>query len=182
MSQVLPPNDLAQFFGDLEDDDDWAWMVTASDKLIPDALKSAASQLLSRARTLSKGADTDRQLAVIFAQCACELQTEQMLDLLLQKEKSALAPLVRGLVGIRERDFASDKLRRVWCALGGTDPTAAIWWSDWIECRKLRNEVAHTGEPVSMEQAVQAVKSATDYIIHIAATGPKQGAGAPSYR
>jgi len=170
MNGVLPPNDLAQFFGDLEDDEDWGWLVTASDKLIPDALKSAASQLLSRARTLSKGGDADRQLAVIFAQCACELQTEQMLDLLLQKEKSALAPLVRGLMGIRESDFASDKLRKVWCALGGTDPTGTTWWSAWIEYRKLRNTVAHTGAPVSAEQAEQAVKSATDYIIHITVT------------
>jgi hypothetical protein len=172
MNGVLPPNDLAQFFGDLEDDDDWGWMVTASDKLIPDALKSAASQILSRARILSKGGGADRQLAVIFAQCACELQTEQMLDLLLQKEKSALAPLVRGLMGIRERDFASDKLRKVWRALGGTDLTVTTWWSAWIECRKLRNTVAHAGAPVSTEQAEQAVKSATDYIIHIAVTRP----------
>jgi hypothetical protein len=30
MNGVLPPNDLAQFFGDLEDDEDWGWMVTAA--------------------------------------------------------------------------------------------------------------------------------------------------------
>ena len=171
MNGVLPPNDLGQFFADLEDDEDWGWMVTPSDKLIPDALKSAASQLLSRARTLSKSGDTDRQLAVIFAQCACELQTEQMLDLLLQNEKSALAPLVRGLVGNRERDLASDNLRKVWCALEGTDPSGTTWWSTWIEGRKLRNSVAHAGAPVSEQQAEQAVKVATDYIIHIAVTG-----------
>jgi hypothetical protein len=107
---------------------------------------------------------------VIFAQCACELQTEQMFDLLLQKEKSALAPLVRGLMGIRERDLASNKLRKVWCALGGMDLTVTKWWSAWIECRKLRNTVAHAGAPVSTEQAEQAVKLATDYIIHITLT------------
>jgi hypothetical protein len=167
VSGVLPPNDLAQFFGDLEDDEDWGWMVTDSDKLIPDALKSAASQILSRARTLSKSGDTDRQLAVIFAQCACELHTEQMLDLLLQNEKSALIPLIRGLIGNRERDIASEKLRKVWSALGGPDPTGTTWWSAWLECRKLRNAVAHTGAAVSTEQAQQAVKLATDYIIHI---------------
>jgi hypothetical protein len=167
---VLPPNDLAQFFGDLEDDEDWGWMVIPGDKLIPDALKSAASQLLSRARTLSNGGDTDRQLAVIFAQCACELHTEQMLDLLLRAEKSALASLIPGLVGPRERDLYGKKLREVWRALGGRDPSASTWWSDWIKCRDLRNAVAHQGAAVSTEQAQQAAKMATNYVIHITIT------------
>jgi hypothetical protein len=74
------------------------------------------------------------------------------------------------LVNPRERDLHGKKLREVWRALGGTDPSATTWWSDWIKCRDLRNAVAHQGAAVTTEQAERAVKMATNYVIHITVT------------
>lgn len=160
----LDPGALMSMFADDGSDDDW-WIRLPSGP-VPDVLPSAAHALIEQAKRLSQGSETDRQLAVIFAQSACEMLTEQMLATLLRHDGSPLSRVISGLLGKqRGRDLTNDGIYAVYCALAGDNPRSAAWWETWkSDCRALRHRVAHTGAPVSAVEAEAAVKAAEDYI------------------
>jgi hypothetical protein len=158
---------LMSMFADDGSDDDWILFPSGP---VPAVLPSAAHALVDQAKQLSQGSETDRQLAVIFAQSACEMFTEQALTTLLSHDGSPLSRIVFKLLGggKRARDLAGDGIRAVYHALCSDDPRSAVWWKTWeSDCRALRHKVAHTGAPVSAVEAETAVKAAEDYIAHV---------------
>lgn len=161
----LDPGALMSMFADDGGEDDWSLFPSGP---VPAVLPSAAHALVDQAKRLSHGSETDRQLAVIFAQSACEMFTEQVLATLLRHDGSPLSRVVSGLLSKRERDLAGDGIHAVYCALSGDNPRRAAWWETWkSDCRALRHLVAHTGAPVSATEAENAVKAAEDYIANV---------------
>jgi hypothetical protein len=161
----LDPGALMSMFADDGGEDDWILFPSGP---VPAVLPSAAHALVDQAKRLSRGSDTDRQLAVIFAQSACEMFTEQMLTTLLSHDGSPLSRVVSGILSKRERDLSGDGIHTVYRALSGDNPRSAGWWKTWeSDCRALRHKVAHTGAPVSAVEAESAVKAAEAYIAHV---------------
>ena len=147
----LDPGALMSMFADEGGEDDWTLFPSGP---VPAVLPSAAHALVDQAKRLSLGSETDRQLAVIFAQSACEMLTEQTLATLLRHEGSPLSRVVSGLFSKRERDLAGDGVHAVYSALSGDSPRRAAWWESWkFDCRALRHRVAHTGALVSAVEA-----------------------------
>jgi hypothetical protein len=161
----LDPGALMLMFADDGGDDDWILFPSGP---VPAVLPSAAHALVDQAKRLSQGSETDRQLAVIFTQSACEMITEEMLATLLRHDGSPLSRVVSRLLSKRERDLAGDGIHAVYCALSGDNPRGAAWWKTWkSDCRALRHRVAHAGVPVSAIEAASAVKAAEDYIADV---------------
>ncbi len=52
------------------------------------------------------------------------------------------------------------------------NPGGAPWWKDWDTTRELRNDVAHKGKRVTLEEANRALSSADAYIKHVASAVP----------
>jgi hypothetical protein len=94
-------------------------------------LTLASHQMLGRARDLSVGSDSDRQLAVIFAHSACELHTEQIMKELVRHRAPALADVIFKLLGLGVH-LENSRVRKVYSALTGDDPAPkekqAEWW------------------------------------------------------
>jgi hypothetical protein len=137
-------------------------------------LTLASHQMLARARQLSTGNETDRQLAVIFAQSACELHTEKALTDLLRHRAPPLNDAVVSLLG-NTISLDDHRVRKVYGALTDDYPSGhtelkqppTSWWTGWRASRDLRHEVAHEGKPVTSEQADRSIASAAEYIEHL---------------
>jgi hypothetical protein len=162
----LDPALIMSMLADDGSDDDWMLFPSGP---VPVVLPSAAHALVEQAKRLSQGSDTDRQLAVIFAQSACEMCTEQMLTTLLSHDGTPLSRAVSVLLSKRrERDLSGDGIHAVYQDLTGDNPRNAAWWEGWkSDCRNLRHKVAHTGAPVNAVEAETAVKAAEAYIASI---------------
>ncbi len=140
----------------------------------------AARNLLGYARQLSTGSTVmEWQLAVIFAQSACELRTDKALSDLLQHLSAPLKEAVLGLCG-QTVSLMDENTRKWWCLL--TDDKVGkktlVWWKEWTESRELRNDVAHQGRSVTFDDAARSVALAERYIDHVtrvaaAITAPK---------
>jgi hypothetical protein len=142
--------------------------------LFLNAVSTAAIQLRDRAQQLVAGSDTDRQIAVILAQCACELITEcAFIDLIRYERVEHQGPLL--LAGMpRTYSLTGKRARKLYTALTQDRPAgddhgrnAAPWWRDWRRSCTLRHRVAHKGAPVTPEEATRAVDSAAAYMAHV---------------
>ena len=139
-------------------------------------LSTASRVLLERARELAVGNGSERQIAVIFTQIACDLHTERMIDGLiglrgLERYRDALMAATR-----RPRSLADKGTRKLYesltdgdCPAGDSDkriPPVA-WWADWKRTRDLRDDVAHKGVDVTTAQVGQAIALAGEYLNHL---------------
>src|SRR5450631_4095911 len=69
-----------------------------------------------------------------------------------------------------ERDVMSlgnQRIRRVYAALTGDNPTESEWWKDWLDSRQDRHDVAHRGEQMTRAKADKAIALADRYIQHL---------------
>jgi hypothetical protein len=137
----------------------------------------AARSLLNHAQQLSKSSDTTQlQLAVIFAQSACELHTEKALSELMRQLSTTVKGAILELCG-ETISLADTRARQLWRALTNDHVSDQSWWKAWKDNRDLRNDVAHEGRSVSAAEAVRSVELAEYYIEHltrtVAATHPK---------
>jgi hypothetical protein len=120
--------------------------------------------LLAQARDeTSKG---HHQFAVVLAQAACELRTEDaFIELMRHRKAEALGEAMLDMVETTR--LANSRLRKVFKALTCDGPAQAPWWSDWSKSRQLRHDVAHKGAAVTPEQATIAIDSAATFIAYI---------------
>jgi hypothetical protein len=137
-----------------------------------DVLSRAAYQLLARARQLSTGNATDRQLALIFAMSACDMHMEQALTTLLKRKGSRLKD-ISALVG-HTNTLASDRVQKVYASLthdmpwgGSMERPAAPWWKDWLTDRDLKHAITRDGGEVSLQQAARCIKTSVSYLAHV---------------
>jgi hypothetical protein len=120
--------------------------------------------LLARARTLAT--EGQYPFAVVLAQAACELRTEDaFIELMRHRKVEALGEAMLGIV--ETTSLANPRLRKVFIALTGEDPAQVPWWSDWHKSRQLRHDVAHSGATVTPQQATKAIDTAATFIAYI---------------
>jgi|HubBroStandDraft_4_1064222.scaffolds.fasta_scaffold02598_4 hypothetical protein len=141
-------------------------------------LTLASQNLLAHARTLAVRTEGEyHQMAVVFAHAACELHTEWAINqLLAARPDKTLAALVLPA----ERDVMSletPRIRRVYSALTGDNPTESDWWQEWLESRQDRHDVAHRGAQMTRAKADKAIDLADRYIKHV--TGKVEAAPRP---
>ena len=131
-------------------------------------LTSASQHLIAHARYLAtRDSATELQLAVIFAQSACELHTEKALDDLLRPlTPTKLNEAVRSTLR-RPVTLADNRAYRFWTALTDDAARDQPWWSDWKATRDLRNDVAHEGKAVMAADAARCIAQADEYMGHI---------------
>jgi hypothetical protein len=131
-------------------------------------LTLASQNLIAHARNLATEAKGEyHQIAVVFAHAACELHTEWALNQLLDARPDKT---LVGLVLPAERDVTSldnPRIRRVYFALTGDNPTEADWWTEWMESLQDRHDVAHRGRQMTRAKAYQAIALADRYIKHV---------------
>lgn len=140
-----------------------------------DMLSRAAYQLLARARQLSTGNATDRQLAVIFAISACDMHMEQVLTTLLKRKGSRLRDTL-ALMG-HTNILADHRVQKVYASLthdmpwggGSTAKPPAFWWNDWLTDRDLKHAITRDGDEVSAQQAAHCIKTSVSYLAHVSA-------------
>lgn len=131
-------------------------------------LTLASQHLLAHARTLAVRTEGEfHQMAVVFAHAACELHTEWGINQLLNARPDKT---LTALVLPAERDVASldnRRVRRVYSALTGDNPTESDWWTEWMESRQDRHDVAHKGAQMIRAKADKAIALADRYIKHL---------------
>jgi hypothetical protein len=135
-------------------------------------LTRASQHLIAHARDLSaRGTTTTEfQLAVIFAQSACELLTEEALgDLLRSAMSEKLQEAVRSTFR-RPVTLADKQPYKLWVALTDDAARNQAWWAAWKATRDLRHEVAHSGKAVSQPEAADCVARADEYMGHLSRT------------
>lgn len=116
-----------------------------------------------------------QQFAVVLAQAACELRTEDaFIELMRHRHNEALGDALLDFVSTTS--LGNSRLRKVFTALTGDDPAQAPWWAAWIKSYNLRHDVAHAGAQVTSGQATTAIDSAADFIAHV--TSPVEKARA----
>jgi len=127
-------------------------------------LRPMAYRLLDQAR---QEIERDNcQFAVVIAQAACELGTEDAInEVMSQREVDYLTDAVLDMCGTVS--LANPQLRKLFKALTGADPAAEPWWPAWMDARKMRHEVAHGGRTVTRDQALACVDAATKFIAHV---------------
>jgi hypothetical protein len=131
-------------------------------------LTLASQNLLAHARALATRTEGEyHQIAVVFAHAACELHTEWAINQLLNaRPDKTLADLVLPA----ERDVTileTPRIRRVYSALTGDNPTESNWWNDWLDSRQDRHDVAHRGAQMTQDKARKAIALADCYITHV---------------
>ena len=137
-------------------------------------LKPVYRFLLAQASDLVRA--KQYQFAVILAQAACELATEESVNNLLRRwadvsREAVMSDLKRGatlddfkvrdLYGVLARDYPAGDPQR------GVPP--APWWQVWKASLALRHDVAHNGLQVTEMQARGCVESCRQYIDHLVA-------------
>ena len=128
------------------------------------ALTPMSLQVLAQARIVA--AAGQQQFATVLAQAACELRTEDaFIEITRHRKTEALGEAVLGFAATTS--LGDDRLRKVFTALTGDDPTKTPWWSDWTTSRKLPHDVAHAGAAFTAAQAMTAIESADNYIAHL---------------
>lgn len=140
---------------------------------VRNVLSVAAYQLLARARQLSAGQPTDRQMAMIFGISACEMHTEQALTRLLKNKGSKL----RDISALVNHPISLDNphVQKVYTALTHDAPWGiptldqppVRWWQDWLTSRQLKQDVGRDARAVSHSQAALCIKTAVSYFSHV---------------
>ena len=107
------------------------------------------------------------QFAVVLAQAACEVLTDQVLDQLIEKiQPSDARPWVRKKVG-RTADLDDDRLREFYEAISGDRIGEAAFWADYKRHVKRRHGVVHAGVAVSRDDAAHSYEAARKLVDHL---------------
>ena len=103
-------------------------------------------------------------MAVVIAQAACEVGTEQVMTVLLKKKGMAIIaePL---LSAFRPFDITRDRLQKLYNALSGQQiQKEKTFWPKLIKHYKRRNDVVHKGVSCSRSEAGESLDAVQRYI------------------
>lgn len=107
------------------------------------------------------------QECVIFAQMAAEVAADACLTRLIARaEPVELRAWLETQIE-NNANLARQPVRRLLNALSGRNLEAEIWWSVYSENNRLRNQVAHHGQPVDGTQARRGLQAVRDLITYL---------------
>lgn len=106
-------------------------------------------------------------VAIILAQTACEIVTEQLLDELLQLA-GVTDPVHVEALGPRNTNLALEPVRKIYSALSNDhiqrqQPLWANFQAHW----KRRNEIVHAGATATVLEADESLNAVVDVIEHV---------------
>jgi hypothetical protein len=107
-------------------------------------------------------------LAVVVAQTACEVLTEQMMSLLSEQVDQRVREWIRDRLP-RTVDLDDDRVCALYTALSGDPITAQPFWSDYKQHVKLRHRVVHRGVRVTEADARRSCDAAQRLQEHLVA-------------
>ncbi len=123
-------------------------------------------KLLDRARA-SLDADNNPDMAVVLAQTACEVGTEQVMTILLEKKGMAIItePL---LSTFRPYNILNNEhLRDIYNALSGQLIQTEPFWQKLHDHNKRRNKIVHRGVSCSTSEAGESLDAVLKYFEHL---------------
>jgi len=111
-------------------------------------------------------------VAVIMAQTACEIATDDVITVLLRRQnfsEGILAWINRQIEW--STTLKNDKLYSLYRALSGDElqKDQKALWEAYVRRADLRNDIVHTGAHAMKEQAVEACDTALDLFHHFEA-------------
>ncbi|HEV8531418.1 MAG TPA: hypothetical protein VGT00_08375 [Methylomirabilota bacterium] len=121
--------------------------------------------------------DADKDdVAVIMAQTACEIATDDIITVLLRRHN--LADGIRAWVNdqiARSTTLKHDMLYKLYRALSGDElrQDQKTLWEAYVRRADLRNAIVHTGAHAVKAQAVEACNSALELIHHFEAVNAR---------
>lgn len=129
--------------------------------------------LLKAATELTANPDTpvQYQAAIVLAQTACEMCTEDTLKVFFQ---------VMGLSQMFAPTFHSvqsfnlargDRVRRIYIEVSGDQIVHQPFWAAYTELPKKRNNIVHAGEPTTKDEAERLCAIALQFIDHVEKVG-----------
>jgi hypothetical protein len=127
-------------------------------------------ELLAAAdRYIAADGHADRQVAVVLAQTAAEIQIEQAFDVLGQRiEPVALREWTKRRLRACY-SLGNDDVKLLWNALSGQKIDVGQVWADYREVIDLRGDVVHKGRPVSGAEAKKAVRAVRAFLARVEA-------------
>jgi len=113
-------------------------------------------------------AQNEPEIAVVTAQMACEIYTEQMFTAMFKKRgvdflEEAIDELLPNY------NLGNEKVRKIYIALCGDMIQNASFWLRFKEAVKLRNGAVHGGNRISKQQAEDACQAFSELVQHIEA-------------
>ena len=126
-------------------------------------------ELLSAARQLiDEGREEKYQFAVVMAQAACEVLTEQVMAALIERlEPESLREWVGKAVKHRN-DFDVERVRNLYTALTGDQiKMGEGLWQRYAIHVERRHRVVHRGERVSKDEATHSYETARQVIDYL---------------
>jgi len=126
-------------------------------------------RLLEVAKAFAAG-DAPRHYgpAVVLAQSACEVCTQNTLELLFTEMGIGhLFGPFEEFVATYNLASSDPKLRKMYTALSGDQIAETPFWAQLVELPKKRNRIAHHGEDVSKEEAQRLCEAAESLLNHL---------------
>ena len=122
-------------------------------------------KLLDKARA-SLNVDNNPDMAVVLAQAACEVRTEQVMTVLL--EKKGMAIIAKPLLStFRSYSIFNDNLRNIYNALSGQQIHTEPFMRKLDEHYKRRNGIVHKGVSCSPSEAGESLDAVLRYFEHL---------------
>ncbi len=134
-----------------------------------DVLLKTAELLIDNARSL--GSQPHNKVffaaAVVVAHTACEVITERVICQAIVTQK--LEHLEDSLTSsILSYSMKNEKVQKLYKALtGDTAYNTQPFWQDFKPSARRRDAVAHTGEHVSEQDALQSLQVACDFVVYM---------------
>jgi len=127
-------------------------------------------ELLDVSRRLIEEAQDEYQLAVVMAQAACEVFTEQIISALIDRvEPESLRTWIHERV-TRPNDLSESRVQELYLGLTGHKiDTGQGLWQEYVTHTKRRHRVVHRGVKVSKDEARHSHDTARKVIDHLRA-------------
>jgi len=111
-------------------------------------------------------AEDKPEIAVVTAQMACEIFTEQVVTAILEKKDVAfLEEAISAL--LPNYNLGHEKVLKFYVALSGDVIKKAIFWKRFKEATELRNKIVHRGRRITNQQAEDTCQAYLELIQHI---------------
>lgn len=114
----------------------------------------------------ARGKPGDFEMAVVAAQMACEIYTEQAFDLILDKKKLTFLKDPVGRL-VETYSLTNGKVRKLYVSLTGDRIEDSAFWQKLHEHVTRRNQVVHGGKQVTKTDAEASCSAATELIKHL---------------
>jgi len=161
----------------VEDTTFWQFQQRGMSPVLLEFLSRASISLLTQAREVLKDTREEQwRFAVVLAHAACDLQTEQAINDLIELKQ--VGYLRAALQKTKRANLDNDCAKKVYAALSDgdqpwlaakepTDPPQADWWSEWSASWQRRCGVAHAGVTVTHDEANRTIDACEKYVLHL---------------